>query len=81
MDRGISEINEFIAKEKLELVNDIYTDQQTGKNFNRPSYVKMLQDIELVRKVNPNEKIALILTELNRLGRNKQLINNLRCYT
>lgn len=74
LDRGISEINEFIAKEKIELVNGIYTDQQTGKNFNRPCYDKMLQDMELARKINPNETIALILTELDRLGRNKQLI-------
>ena len=74
LDRGISEINECITKEKIELVNGIYTDQQTGKNFNRPCYDKMLQDMELARKINPNENIALILTELDRLGRNKQLI-------
>lgn len=74
LDRGIIEINKFIAKENIKLVNDIYTDQQTGKNFDRPSYDKMLQDIELIMKVNSNEKIALILTELDRLGRNKQLI-------
>lgn len=74
LDRGITEINQFIAKEKIELVNNIYTDQQTGKNFNRPSYDKMIKDMELVRKVNPKEPIALILTELDRLGRNKQLI-------
>jgi DNA invertase Pin-like site-specific DNA recombinase len=74
LDRGISEINEFIAKEEIQLVNEIYTDQQTGKNFNRPCYDKMIQDMELVKKVNPNENIALIVTELDRLGRNKQLI-------
>ncbi|MBE6089849.1 MAG: recombinase family protein [Clostridium beijerinckii] len=74
LDRGLSEINEFLTKEKIELVNDIYTDQQTGKNFNRPCYEKMIQDMELIKKVNPDEKIALILTELDRLGRNKQLI-------
>ncbi|MEW9093958.1 MAG: recombinase family protein [Clostridiaceae bacterium] len=74
LDRGISEINEFITKENIKLVNNIYTDQQTGKNFNRPSYDKLVQDMELIKKVNPNENIALILTELDRLGRNKQLI-------
>ena len=74
LDRGISEINDFIAKEKIELVNDIYTDQQTGKSFDRPSYDKLVQDIDLVKKVNPSEGIALIVTELDRLGRNKQLI-------
>ncbi|WP_097026164.1 recombinase family protein [Clostridium peptidivorans] len=74
LDRGISEINDFVTKEKIELVSNIYTDQQTGKNFNRPFYDKMIQDMALIKKVNPNEKIALILTELDRLGRNKQLI-------
>lgn len=74
LDRGISEIKEFIKKEHIELVNEIYTDKQTGKNFNRPSYDKMLQDMDLVKKVNPSEQIALIVTELDRLGRNKQLI-------
>lgn len=74
LDRGISEINDFIAKEKIELVNNIYTDQQTGKSFDRPSYDKLVQDIDLVKKVNPSEGIALIVTELDRLGRNKQLI-------
>ena len=74
LDRGIYEINQFIEKENVELVNEIYTDQQTGKNFNRPYYDKLVEDIELVKKVNPNENIALIVTELDRLGRNKQLI-------
>lgn len=74
LDRGITEINEFIAKENIELINDIYTDQQTGKTFNRPYYDKMIQDMDLIKKVNPNENIALVVTELDRLGRNKQLI-------
>ncbi|WP_346913775.1 recombinase family protein [Clostridium sp.] len=74
LDRGISEINDFIAKENIVLVNEIYTDQETGKNFNRPSYDKIINDIELIKKVNPDESIALIVTELDRLGRNKQLI-------
>ncbi|EPY2273709.1 recombinase family protein [Clostridium sp. FAM 1755] len=74
LDRGIHEINQFIEKENIELVNEIYNDQQTGKNFDRPSYDKMISDINLIKKVNPNEQIALILTELDRLGRNKQLI-------
>lgn len=74
LDRGISEINDFIKKENITLVNDIYTDQETGKNFNRPCYDKMINDMELVKKVNKHEPVALIVTELDRLGRNKQLI-------
>ncbi|NFH89750.1 recombinase family protein [Clostridium botulinum] len=74
LDRGIKEINEFINKENISLINDIYTDQQTGKNFDRPYYDNLIKDMELVKKANSNESIALIVTELDRLGRNKQLI-------
>ncbi|WP_252239000.1 recombinase family protein [Clostridium sp. VAP51] len=73
LDRGITEINEFISKEKIKLINDIYTDQCTGKNFDRPSYKDLINDMDIAKKANPNEKIALIVTELDRLGRNKQL--------
>ncbi|MGG7177214.1 recombinase family protein [Clostridium paraputrificum] len=73
LDRGLKEINDFIAKENIELTNDIYTDQCTGKNFDRPSFKKLVYDMDLISKVNPNEKIALIVNELDRLGRNKQL--------
>lgn len=73
LDRGLKEIDDFITKENIELTNDIYTDQCTGKNFDRPSFKKLIYDMDLVSKVNPNEKIALIVTELDRLGRNKQL--------
>lgn len=74
LDRGINEITEYIKKENIKLINDIYTDQETGKNFNRPSFEKLINDMDLTRKINPNETIALIVTELDRLGRNKQLI-------
>lgn len=73
LDRGLKEINDFVAKEGINLVNEIYTDKCTGKNFNRPYYEKLINDMDLAIKINPNEKIALIVTELDRLGRNKQL--------
>ena len=73
LDRGIKEINDFIAKENIALINDIYTDQCTGKNFDRPSYKDLIKDMDLVKQANTSEKISLIVTELDRLGRNKQL--------
>ena len=39
LDRGITEINEYCSANNLEL-EKIFTDQQTGKNFNRPRYIK-----------------------------------------
>lgn len=73
LDRGINEINDFLKKENIKLINDIYTDQCTGKNFDRPNYKKLMNDMEIAHQVNKGEKISLIITELDRLGRNKQL--------
>lgn len=72
LDRGLNEINEFIKDNNIRLSNRPYTDQCTGKNFNRPSYKSMIEDIEYQIKEN-NEKVTLIVTELDRLGRNKEL--------
>ena len=45
----------------------VYTDQQTGKNFNRPRYIILKEDV-----LRPGDE--LIVTEIDRLGRNKQEI-------
>jgi len=73
LDRGLKEINDFIAKEKIELINDIYADQCTGKNFDRPMYKKLIDDMDTAKQANSSERVTLIVTELDRLGRNKQL--------
>lgn len=65
LDRGITEINHFCINNHISLYKDkVYTDQQTGKNFERPRYL-MLKD-----EILENGDI-LIITELDRLGRNK----------
>ena len=73
LDRGLKEISDFIAKEEISLINSIYTDQCTGKNFDRPNYKQLIKDMDLIKQANPDEKVALVVTELDRLGRNKQL--------
>lgn len=73
LDRGLKEITEFINAHEIKLINDIYTDQCTGKNFDRPQYKDLIKAMDLIKQVNPGEKISLIVTELDRLGRNKQL--------
>lgn len=37
LDRGITEIENFCRNNNI-CLEKIYTDQQTGKNFNRPRY-------------------------------------------
>ncbi len=64
LDRGIAEITNFCQNNNLKL-EKIYSDQQTGKNFNRPRYQVLKEDIL-------REGDSLIITELDRLGRNKR---------
>ena len=64
LDRGIKEITVYCEQNSLEL-EKIFTDQQTGKNFNRPRYQVLKEDV-----LRAGEE--LIITEVDRLGRNKQ---------
>lgn len=64
LDRGIHEIEEYCKSNAIPL-EKIYLDQQTGKNFNRPRYQVLKED---VLKAGD----TLIITELDRLGRNKK---------
>ena len=66
LDRGITEISKFCSDNEITLYKDkVYTDQQTGKNFDRPRY-QMLRE-EILEKGD-----TLTVTELDRLGRNKE---------
>ncbi len=64
LDRGIQEITSYCEQNNLEL-EKIFTDQQTGKNFNRPRYQVLKEDV-----LRPGDE--LIVTEVDRLGRNKK---------
>jgi len=64
LDRGIAEITEYCKNNGLEL-RKIFTDKETGKNFNRPKYQVLREDILM-------QGDCLIVTELDRLGRNKE---------
>lgn len=64
LDRGIHEITQFCIDNHYKL-EKIYTDQQTGKNFSRPRYTVLRDDI--LRQGD-----TLIITEVDRLGRNKK---------
>lgn len=66
LDRGIIEIQRFCESQKIKLTG-IFTDKLTGKNFDRPRYTVLVEDVL-------REGDTLIITELDRLGRNKQEI-------
>lgn len=63
LDRGIAEIESFCKNNSLKL-EKIYCDKQTGKNFDRPRYQVLREDVLRSGDV-------LIITELDRLGRDK----------
>lgn len=66
LDRGIAEITKYCADNTIPMYkNKVYTDQQTGKNFNRPKY-------QMLREEILESGDVLIVTELDRLGRNKE---------
>ncbi|WP_346890731.1 recombinase family protein [Clostridium sp. UBA3887] len=74
LDRGIKSINDFIQDRKISLHHSIFTDQCTGKNFSRPGYKTMKE--EMLFQINQDNEVSLLVTELDRLGRNKQLTLN-----
>lgn len=66
LDRGIMEIEKFCRERGIELwKNKVYADQSTGKNFERPKYQILKQEVL-------EEGDTLIITEIDRLGRDKQ---------
>jgi len=75
LDRGIIEIRKFCADNNISLYKEkVYTDQQTGKNFDRPRYIMLKEEI-----LEPGD--CLIITEMDRLGRNKKaILEELRYY-
>ena len=54
--------------------NHIYIDKQSGKNFDRPAYKK------LISRLKPND--TLIIKSIDRLGRNyEEILEQWRCIT
>ncbi len=66
LDRGIAEISKYCEDNRISLYKKkVYTDQQTGKNFDRPRY-------QMVKEEILESGDVLIVSELDRLGRNKE---------
>ena len=62
--RGINAINEYCEKNGLTL-DEMFTDQMTGKDFNRPDY-------QTLKRMAKKPGDIIIVSELDRLGRNKE---------
>lgn len=70
LDRGIKSIESYTKDNNIKL-EYLFTDQQTGKNFDRPQYLMMKE--QMLTAIKNGNKVALIVSELDRLGRNKEL--------
>lgn len=70
LDRGIKAIEDFVNSRDIKL-EYLFTDQQTGKNFDRPQYLIMKN--QMIKSIENGNKVTLIVSELDRLGRNKEL--------
>lgn len=64
LDRGIIEVESYCSEHGIKL-DKIYTDKLSGKNFDRQRYTVLIEDV-----LRPGD--TLIVTELDRLGRNKR---------
>lgn len=72
IDRQIIAIKKFVPTISD---NNIFIDKKTGKDFEREQYQEMKVILEHISKANSNsETIELIVEELDRLGRNADLI-------
>ena len=67
LDRGCIEVEGFCKSRNITLANPIYTDKQSGRTFDRPRYIVLKEDV--LRAGD-----TLIITEVDRLGRNKREI-------
>lgn len=66
LERGIKAIQEYCRTAGIALYKDkVYTDQKTGRTFDRPKYLIVKEEL-----LEPGD--ALIVSELDRLGRNKE---------
>lgn len=62
-DRGVFELEAFCEERNILLTGSVFCDKQTGKNFNRPEY-------QFIRnRIQTGD--TLIITEMDRLGRNR----------
>ena len=66
--------DEYITTKYPNAMVKVFEDEQSGKNFNRKNYLEMKQFILEYKAINPNAEIIIVVKELDRFGRNMQMI-------
>lgn len=70
LDRGIAEITKYCEEHNMKL-EKVYTDQQTGKNFERARYIVLTEDvlragdILIITEIDMPVSIDLIKMDIN----------------
>lgn len=66
--------DEYITTKYQNAMIKVFEDEQSGKNFNRKNYLEMKQFILEYKAEHPNTEIIIVVKELDRFGRNMQMI-------
>ena len=74
LERQRMATDEYIANKYPNAICKTYEDEQSGKNFDRKEYMKMKQFILEYKAEHPNTEIIICVKELDRFGRNMQMI-------
>ena len=68
--------DEYISNKYPNAMVKVFEDKQSGKNFDRKEYMDMKQFILEYKATNPNTEIIIVIKELDRFGRDMQMIKD-----
>jgi DNA invertase Pin-like site-specific DNA recombinase len=74
LERQRMATDEYIANKYPNAMVKVFEDEQSGKNFDRKNYLEMKQFILEYKAEHPNAEIIIVVKELDRFGRNMQMI-------
>ena len=78
LERQRIALDEYINNEYPNTLTMSFEDKQSGKNFERDGYNKMKQYILEHKAVNQECEIIIVIKELDRLGRDMEMMKEIR---
>ena len=74
LERQRIALDEYVNNKYPNTLTMTFEDKASGKDFNRDGYNSMKQYILEYKAMNPNSEIIIVIKELDRLGRNMEMI-------
>lgn len=74
LERQRIALDEYVNNKYPNELCKLYEDKASGKDFNRDGYNAMKQYILEYKAMNPTHEIVIVIKELDRLGRNMEMI-------